>query len=124
MRFVDANVIIQAFTENNDQERCRKILSGDFVTNTLCLVEAHHSITLIRKDSVYAAGVIKSLYRGGGTIISLDRNLIFESCKRLEKYDLSLFDLIHFVTALLGNCEVMVSYDKHFDGLDIKRIEP
>ena len=53
----------------------------------------------------------------------LDKNLLFEAFKRDEKYNLDTFDLINYTTALLNNCSEIVSYDRDFDGLEIKRVE-
>ncbi|MBI2652306.1 PIN domain-containing protein [Candidatus Woesearchaeota archaeon] len=124
INFIDANVIIKAFTDNDDKDKCRKILSEDFVTNTLCLVEAQHSISIIKNDKIYASNCIKSLFKSRGIIVELDKNLLFESFRRITKYNLNIFDLINYVTALLNNCSVFVSYDRHFDNLEIKRFEP
>lgn len=124
MRFIDANVIIKAFTDNEDKEKCRAILYEDFVTNTLCLVEAQHSISTIKNNKAYASNCIKSLFKSNGVIAQLDKNLLFESFKRIEKYSLNIFDLINYATALINNCSEFVSYDRHFDDLEIKRVEP
>lgn len=123
-RFIDANVIVKAFTDNEDKEKCRNILFEDFVTNTLCLVEAQHSISIIKNNKVYASDCIKSLFKSKGNIVQLDKNLLFESFKRIEKYSLNLSDLINYTTALIYNCLEFVSYDKHFNNLEIKRAEP
>ena len=122
--FLDANVIVRAFTDNEDKEKCRYLLHEDFITNTLCLVEAHHSIGIITKNKIYASNCIKSLFKGNGIIVELDKSLLFEAFKRIEKYNLNTFDLIHYATALLNNCDEFVSFDKHFDNLEIKRVEP
>ena len=122
--FLDANVIIKAFTENNDKEKCRRMLYEEFVTNTLCLIEAQHGISVIKNDKIFASDCIKSIFKRNVPIVPIDKNLLFESFKRIEKYELSLFDLINYVTALINNCSEFVSYDKHFDGLEIKRAEP
>lgn len=122
--FIDANVIIKAFTENHDKEKCRKVLSEPFVTNTLCLVEAQHGIAVIKNNKVYASRCVQALFKSSGIIVSLDKNLLFESLKRIEKYQLTAFDMINYATALMHNCSVFVSYDKDFDGLEIKRGEP
>ncbi|MEK6861323.1 MAG: PIN domain-containing protein [Nanoarchaeota archaeon] len=123
-QFLDANVIIKAFTDNEDKEVCRRILSEDFVTNMLCLIEAQHAISMIKDNKIYASNCIKSLFKSNNAIIQLDKNLLFESFKKLEKYNLNIFDLIHYITALINNCSEFVSYDKHFDNLEIKRVEP
>ena len=122
--FIDSNVIIKAFVDDKDTEKCRKILNQDFVTNTLCLVEAQHGISLISKDKVHAADCIKSLFKHNSNICQLDKNLLFQSLRRIEKYDLKISDLINYTTALLKNCTEFISYDKDFDDLEIKRIEP
>jgi len=123
-RFLDANVIIKAFTDNKDKEKCRKVLLEEFVTNTLCLVESQHAISIIKNNKKYASDCIKSLFKSNGVIVELDKNLLFESFKRIEKYDINIFDLINYVAALINNCSEFVSYDKHFDNLEIKRVEP
>ena len=122
--FIDANVIVKAFTENEEAKACRDALQNDFVTTMLCLVEAQHIISRITKDKVYASNSVKSLLRGSGAILDLDRNLLFETLKRIEKYNLSIFDLVSYVASLLNNCSEFISYDKDFDGLEIKRVEP
>lgn len=123
-KFVDANVIVKAFTDSAEKDKCREILSTQFLTNTLCLVEAIKMISTIKKDKSYAAKSIRSLYSYNCIIIDLDKNLLFEAIKRIDKYDLKMFDLINYVTALLNNCTEIVSYDKDFNGLEIKRVEP
>lgn len=124
MPFVDSAVLIKAFTENPDKYKCREILSEKFVTNALCLVEAHHFISLIGKSKTHATTCIKSLFKDDCVVVDLDKNLLFEAFKRDEKYKLDTFDLINYVTALINNCSEIISYDKDFDGLEIKRIEP
>ena len=49
--FIDSNIIIKAFVDDKDSEKCRKILNEDFVTNALCLVESQHGIFLISKNT-------------------------------------------------------------------------
>ena len=102
-QFIDANVMIKAFTDNEYKYNCRKVLSNDFVTNALCLVEAQHSISIIKNDKIYASDCIKSLFKNQGIIVELNKNLLFETFKRISKYNLNIRD---------------------FDGLEIKRIEP
>ena len=122
--FVDSVILIKAFTENPDKHKCREVVYEKFVTNTLCLVEAHHFISLISKNKTHAAICIKSLFKSDCIVDDLDKNLLFEAFKRSEKYKLDTFDLINYVTALLNNCSEIVSYDKDFDDLEIKRAEP
>ena len=122
--FIDANVITNAFFNNPDKEKCREILKEEFITNTLCLVEAQQVLSAIKKDKIYAADCIRSLFKKNVTIVQLDKNLLFEGIKKAEKYNLDAFDSIHYATAMLNNCSEIVSYDRDFDELEIKRTEP
>src|SRR3989344_6039254 len=115
MKFIDANIIIKAFTDDGDQESCRKLLSSEFVTNTLVLVEAFNAISRIKNDKLSAANCI---------IMDLNRDLLFESLKRINKYGLDFPDLIHYTSAVLNNCSEIFSFDRDFDNMDLKRIEP
>ncbi len=122
--FLDANVIVKAFVDNEDMDNCRRLISENFVTNTACLLEAERTIGTIKGDKARASICIKSLFKKDNRIVSVDKNLLFESIKRAGKSHLNVFDRIHYVTALLNNCSELVSYDKDFDGLEIKRVEP
>ena len=90
----------------------------------MCLVEAQHGASLIIDNKILASYCIKSLFKKNITVVQLDKNLLFESFKRIEKYNLNIFDLINYVAALSNNCQEFVSYDKHFDNLEIRRVEP
>ncbi len=122
--FVDANVLIKAFVEDKDSEKCRKVLQQEFVTDVLCLVEAEQAISRIKNDRKYAATCIRFLFKLDATFLSLDKNILFESCKKAQDYTLTVYDRIHYIIALLNGCSEIASYDKDFDGLEIKRVEP
>ena len=122
--FIDANVIVKAFTDNEDKEKCRNFLNEEFITNALCLVEAQQAISKINGNKLYAANCIKSLFKSSAIILQLDKNLLFEAFKRIERCNLNIFDLIHYATALTNHCAKIISYDKDFDNLEIKRAEP
>lgn len=124
MDFVDANIIIKAFVDDDDSVKCQKIISGSFVTDTLCLIEAQHAIARIKQDKSFAAICMKSLYKQDCQIVSIDKNLLFEALKRIDKYDLNIFDLLHYVAALFNKCTTIRSYDKDFDKVELKRTEP
>lgn len=124
MRFVDANIFVNACTENTQKENCRQVLKEFFVTNTLCLVEAQHMIANITGDVDYAAECMRAVLRTNATIVPLDEWLFFEALKRSGQTQLKIFDLIHYITAKLHECDEIASYDADFDGLDISRTEP
>ena len=123
--FVDSNVFIYAFTNNHHKEKCRELLTKeDLVTNTLVLLETYAKITTIRSES-YAKDVVKGILSSGNImIVDFSNNLFFESVKRQAKYRLKISDLVHYITSLLNNCSRIVSYDSHFDNLEIERSVP
>jgi predicted nucleic acid-binding protein len=122
--FIDANVIVNAFTENKERKQCRAVISGAFVTDCLCLVEAYNFIAKISKSMEHASESVKSLFSGPGTIVQLDKNLLYLGLKAARDSRFNIFDSIHYAAALLNNCSEIVSYDRDFDNLPIKRTEP
>tara|TARA_Y100000310_G_scaffold17224_1_gene17098 strand:+ start:6626 stop:7003 length:378 start_codon:yes stop_codon:yes gene_type:complete len=122
--FLDTNIIVQAFTNNVHQANCRKALSTFFLTDTLALVEAYQALERITKDRSYVTIAIKSLLSKDCIIIPLHNDVLFDSLRKAHKYNLSIFDLIHYINAKINNCSTIASYDKHFDNLEIKRVEP
>ncbi|MFH1396887.1 MAG: PIN domain-containing protein [archaeon] len=123
-QFIDSTIIIGAFTPNDNKEKCQNILKGGGVIDGLVLIESFDVIERITKKRQYALKVIRTLMSSGVEIVELTNGIIFESIKRCDKYKLRVFDLIHYTTALLKCCSNIVSYDKDFDKLEIKRIEP
>ena len=124
--FVDSNIIIYAFTRSANNKQCRELLlnTEGLIANTLVLLESYAKLATIT-DQQHATKVIRHLLGLGNLkILGLDNNLFFEAIKRNKRYQLRISDLIHHTTALLSNCQEIISYDKHFDGLEIKRIEP
>ncbi len=122
MKYLNSNVIAYAFYDNPQKIRCQEIISSGGITSTIALIE---SFNIIQNEvnRRYAAFMIKSLLRSNIILINIDTNTIFESIKRCEKYSrLKFIDLVHYVTALLNNCSEIASFDKDFDGLEIKRI--
>ena len=124
-RFVDSNVIIFAFTNSNYKQKCRNILAEEnLIANTLVLLESYAKIATINSE-IYATAAIRNILSLANLkVIDFTNNLFFESVKRSRKYRLKISDLAHYITAVTHNCGEIISYDKHFDGLDIKRIEP
>jgi len=123
-QFIDSTIVAGAFTANENKEKCQNILREGGVINGLVLIESFDVIERITKDREYTLKVIKSLMSGNLRVVELTNRIIFESVKRCGKYILRVYDLIHYRTALLTGCSSITSYDKDFDNLELKRIEP
>ncbi len=121
MKFIDSNILVFAFTHNNQTDKCISLLeTQECIINTLVLVETFAKLsTIVNKE--YAQSIVKNLFKKENIhIINLDQFLLFESLKRQPKYSqLKIFDLIHYTTALLNNCSSIVSYDNDFIGLEL-----
>ena len=122
MKFIDSNILAYAFYNNKYQDRCQKIIKEGGIINTINLVEAFNIIEheISREIAIKS---IRGLLKSNLKIIDADLNLIFESLKKGEKSQLNFIDLIHYTSALLNNCETIISYDKDFNGLEIPREE-
>lgn len=123
-QFIDSTVIVGAFTANDNREKCQNVLRNGGVINGLILVESFDVIERITKNRQFAFKAIRSLMGSNLDIVELTNRIIFESVKRCNKYNLRIFDLVHYTTALLQGCPSIISYDQYFDNLEIKRIEP
>ena len=124
--FLDADVIVFAFTDNPKKAVCRKFISENYlIVDVLVLVEAFSKISTITKNSLFARKVIMGFFKSGIVkIMDIDVNVLFNAMKRKEKCSLKISDLIHYVTALDNSCSAIISYDRDFDSLLIPRHEP
>ena len=125
-KFVDSDVIIFASTYNPKQDVCFNFIkTEDIIVNTLVLLECLSKIITITKNEEFAVNTIKTLYKSGNIeIVDFDKDLLFEAMKKSGKTQLKISDLIHYTTALTKECISIISYDRHFDNLNIKREEP
>jgi|SRR3989344_5227281 len=124
MKFIDSNILAYAFYENKLQDNCQEIIKEGGIINTINLIEAFNIIEYESNREI-AKNAIKGFLKSNLNVVEVDMNIIFEALKRAEKYKkLKFIDLIHYVTALLNNCEVIISCDKDFDNLEIIKEEP
>ncbi len=122
--FVDANVIAKAFLINPEQELCLSVLRDEFVTDVVCLLEAKNVISRISGSREYASDSIRSVIRSNCTVIPIDSIILASCIKSYARSTLGAFDSVHYTVALLKGCSEIISYDKDFDNLAIKRIQP
>lgn len=125
MRFIDSNILAYTFYNNKNMQKCIKIVREGGITNSLCLIEAFNIIENETGKRDIAVDSIRSLLKINLDIISIDINIVFEALKKSKKYNkLKFIDLIHYIVAINYGCKELISYDKDFDDLEIKRTEP
>lgn len=122
-KFLDSNIIVKAFYENENREHCQNAIKEGGITDTFCLSEAFHILEKII-DRKTAQESIKTLLKSNLEITDITTETIFEALKKTKKYNLNIFDIIHYTIALQNNCTTILSYDKDFNNLEIPRNEP
>jgi predicted nucleic acid-binding protein len=123
MKFIDSNVIIYSFYENENTLSCQQVLKEGGITDTFALAEAFHHIER-STDRKRAQSAIRAILKQNIKICSVDIAVIFQAIKKSQKTKLSFYDLIHYTCAVHTNCSEIISYDKDFNNLDIPRKEP
>lgn len=125
-KLVDSDVIVFAFTNNPKKDVCRRLIENERITvNTLILLESFGKVATITKERELAVNMVRLFYKAGNVdIVNFDTNLFFEALKKSGQYHLRISDLVHYTTPVLNNCSAVVSYDKDFDNLGLKRVEP
>ena len=130
--FIDADVFVNAFvlldaTKNRaSRELLEKLEKGqiNLLTDYFVLAETFHVLERYKGTNKSSEVIRKILTFAYLEIVAIDSFAFFEALKRTEKYQLKINDLIHYTIALLRNAEGIYSYDKDFNRLEIKRIEP
>lgn len=130
--FTDADVLVNAFV-NLDEEKNRasrnllgRMEQGEIrlLTDALALAESYYVIEKYKGMGIANAVVRRLLSLNNLEIAPVDSSAFFEALKRAGRYQLKINDLIHYTVALLQGASGFYSYDKDFNGLEIKRMEP
>jgi len=130
--FMDTDVFVNAFVDLDESRKrdsrllLEQAISGsvELVTDFLVLTETFYVIEKYKNTNI-AIKVLKELLSLGNLeIVPINHITYFESLKRVEKYKLKFNDMVHYTVAMLNDVSGIYSYDKHFDGLEIKRVEP
>ncbi len=128
--YLDANVFY--FSLYPDDDRCiearnilRRIAKGGFKAYTCALAidEFVWSVWKKSKDKQIATNEgLKILSLSNLELISVDKEIIFNSLKIMGLYSLKPRDAIHLAAMLSKNIKVIVSDDRDFDKIkEIKR---
>ena len=130
--FLDANIFVYAFTKVDLAKRdaCRSLLlraeggKESFVTDYLALVEAFQHVSRLATKAEAQGAFRQLLSLEGFSLVPLGNTLFFEAMKSYTSSSLQFADHVHFTTAKMSAAQHIFSYDKDFDNLDIRRVEP
>jgi len=129
MYLIDTNIFLEVLLGQKNKEKCksflRRIYSGEKVVVTSFSL---HSIIVIMESfgkTKELKQFLLSLLELKGMIIVYTR--LEDEIKILElagSKNLDFDDALQYYVAKLYKAEAIISYDRHFDDLDIRREEP
>lgn len=119
--YIDANVIVEAYTRAPNSGVCRERLNGGMLaTSSIAVVEAWNALISITGADTANKSVIDFLRRDV-EIIPPDSSLIHDAVKNQKRFNLGAFDAIHLTAAQKSGCIEILTFDKDLLGI---RTEP
>jgi predicted nucleic acid-binding protein len=130
MYLIDTNIFLEVMLSQAKSPECEAFLSQlktgrkrgfitDFSVHSIMIIMDHHG----KKDKL--KDFLKSLPAYDGlTVYSTTLSDKVAAIDLCAKTGLDIEDSIQYSAALALGVEGIVSLDKHFDGLDVKRVEP
>jgi len=110
--YIDANVIVSAYSSTPETEACRSQLNnGNLATGSVAVVEAWQALLNIIGPCLANKAVI-DLLRRDVEVIALDASLIHDAVKHQEKCKLDAFDTLHLIAARQAKCSEILTFDK------------
>lgn len=127
MLLVDANVFLELFLGQEKADECerflQKISAGEFeaVVSKFTL----HAIEAVLNDSVLILSFLRNVEGSLGLNVyetSVEEEMA--ASMLMDKVKLDFDDAVQYYLAKKLGVEAIVSYDRHFDTVDVKRKEP
>jgi len=130
-KYLDANIFLNAILYNDkNAKRCEKILIklvNKEIIGMTSVLTWDEVVYVIRKNLGKEIAIKESKkFLKFPNLIFVDANkrIIFYAQKLMEKYNLMPRDAIHSASAILSECEEIISEDKDFDIINgLKRVE-
>jgi len=127
--YIDSNIFIYVALRHPEFGKpctslLHKVQQGKFAaaTSVMTLCEVHNVVHRhIGKDA--AEIVVQSILSLPLRILNLDLHSIHGALHQAREHKLRINDAIHFAAALSVNADAVYSYDRDFEGLEIKRLE-
>jgi len=124
MKYIDANILLYAFTDTTEKgDASRKVLTGEpLFTSTLSLDEVSYKMKKKSVEAAVAAVEVLEHLPNLEFIPFLAEDV--EMFKTYLKKGLGPRDSIHALTAEKARCKIIYSEDKDFDRIEIQRRTP
>lgn len=130
MYLVDANIFLEVLLSEDRKDECKRFLrllkdgreSGivtDFTIHSIIVIMDHFSKLKELKTFLLSLLAYKGLHVYFTTVGDEVRAVEFA-----VEQNLNMDDAIQYLSALSAEADGIVSFDKHFDGLKVPRLEP
>jgi predicted nucleic acid-binding protein len=123
----DANIFLELLLDQKRAAECEELLDLVSKGQTEAVVThfAVHTVEAVISDAKSLATFLGNLEHSAGLSI-YDTNLSDEMAAALitRKIGLDFDDTLKYYVAKKLGVDALVSYDKHFDKVDMRRIEP
>jgi predicted nucleic acid-binding protein len=130
MYLVDANIFLEVLLSEDRKDECKRFLrllkdgreSGivtDFTIHSIIVIMDHFSKLKELKTFLLSLLAYKGLHVYFTTVGDEVRAVEFA-----VEQNLDMDDAIQYLSALSAEADGIVSFDKHFDGLKVPRLEP
>ena len=130
MYLVDTNIFLEVLLGRAKRDRCKSFLRElrdgrkrgivtDFTIHSIIVIMDR--LRRLRELRVFLRSLLG--YKG----LHIYQTTLWDEVKAVEmaeRWGLDMDDALQYSSALTAGVEAIVSYDKHFDGLEIPRIEP
>ena len=127
MILLDTNIFLELLLDQKRATECEELLQLISKEKTEAAVThfAVHAVEAVIDDPKSLATFLGNLEHSAGLSI-YDTNLSDEMAAALitQKIDLDFDDRLQYYVAKKLGVDALVSFDKHFDKVDIRRIEP
>lgn len=124
---LDTNIFLELLLDQKRAAECENLLEH-IATGDIEAAITHfavHAVEAVLEDSKTLATFLANLEHSAGMVI-YDTTLSDEMAAALisQKIDLDFDDALQYYVAKKLGAESIVSFDEHFDKLDIRRVEP
>jgi predicted nucleic acid-binding protein len=112
--FLDTNILVYAFTEDERTAKAQYILSRPFITGVQAFNEfAHVMRRKVRRDWHEIERSRAALLRVAEEVVMLDLALNGRAFDLVRRYNFTFYDALMVAAALQADCDTFLSEDLH-----------
>ena len=124
---VDTNIFVELMLNQEKAADCKELLERISEGSLEAVVTRFsiHSVEVILDDADSISVFLRNVEASAGlSVYDTDNEDELAVANTLNKIDLDFDDALQYFVAKKTGADFIVSFDRHFDGLDISRVEP